>query len=136
MPFTTTKRIEFRHTDAAGIAHFACFFGFMEEAEHAMLRQLEINLFSRDGDDVISWPRVSAHCDYRAPARFGQVMDVEVSVLEMSEKAVTYGVVFSRDDTTVAEGYLIAVCCRVRPGRPPQGIAIPEDVRVKLTTMM
>ena len=136
MSFTTTKRIEFRHTDAAGIAHFACFFGFMEEAEHAMLRELEIDLFTQDGDDVISWPRVSAHCDYRSTMRFGEVMDIEVIVRDMSEKTVTFGVVFTRDETTIAEGHLIAVCCRIRPGKPPLAIPIPEDMKAKLTTMM
>lgn len=133
--FKTTKRIEFRDTDMAGITHFASFFGFMEEAEHAMLRELDIDLFLNDGDDIISWPRVSAHCDYRSPARFGEVLDVEVCVREMSDKTATYAVTFTHEGRLVAEGHLIAVCCRVKPGKPPKGISIPDELRTKLETM-
>ena len=38
MPLTCRRRVEFRDTDAAGIAHFSAFFFWMESAEHELLR--------------------------------------------------------------------------------------------------
>ena len=34
--FRYRRRVQFAETDLAGIAHFACFFRYMEEAEHAL----------------------------------------------------------------------------------------------------
>ena len=36
--FRTTRRVEFRDTDAAGIVHFSAFFFYMESVEHEFLR--------------------------------------------------------------------------------------------------
>ncbi len=38
-PFYSSRRVEFCHTDAAGIMHFSVFFQFMEQVEHEMLRE-------------------------------------------------------------------------------------------------
>src|SRR5688572_30626127 len=42
--YKTSRRIEFRDTDAAGIAHFSVFFTFMEEAEHEFLRHVGLSV--------------------------------------------------------------------------------------------
>lgn len=71
-PFTTRRRVEFRDTDAAGIAHFSAFFFWMESAEHELLRVAGVPVIDRGADGIdVSWPRVSAACDYTAAVRFG-----------------------------------------------------------------
>lgn len=134
-PFKITKRVEFRDTDAAGIAHFTTFFGYMEEAEHAMLRQLGIKVMTADPGGTISWPRVSAHCDFRAPIRFDEELDVVVRVEELGEKSVKYGIRFLCDETLIAEGYMVAACCRIAPDEKPKSITIPNEMARKLATM-
>ena len=134
-PFQITKRVEFRETDAAGIAHFTAFFGYMEEAEHAMLRHLGLQVMTADGDGKISWPRVSAHCDFRAPIRFDEEIDVLVCVEELSEKSVKYGIRFLRGETLIARGYTVAACCYFAAGKAPNSIPIPSDMAEKLATM-
>ena len=42
--FRSTRRIEFRDTDAAGIVHFSAFFYYMESVEHEFLRQLGLSV--------------------------------------------------------------------------------------------
>lgn len=134
-PFRITKRVEFRETDAAGIVHFTEFFGYMEEAEHAMLRQLGIKVMTADPDGTISWPRVSAHCDFRAPVRFDEELDVLVCVEELGEKSVTYGIRFLHGENLIAEGYMVAACCRVAADEKPISIPIPNEMAEKLATM-
>ena len=55
--FTTSKRVEFRDTDAAGIMHFSAYFTYMEEAEHELLRSIGTSVVLNVGDDTLSWPR-------------------------------------------------------------------------------
>ena len=132
MIFQSEKRVEFRDTDAAGIAHFSAFFIYMEQAEHAFWRSLGHSVMHEDADGKISWPRVSAHCDYSTPARFEEILQIEVSIARLGRKSVTYDFTFSRDQLTIARGTMTSVCCRIAIGQPPRSIEIPAELARQL----
>ena len=131
--FATRRRVEFRDTDAAGIVHFSAFFFWMESAEHEMLRSLGLHVIDR-GDDggEWSWPRVSAACDYLAAARFGEELDIVVSVAAIGRSSVTYAFAFSVAGRPVAKGRVVAVRCLMRPGRKPEPVEIPAAMATLL----
>lgn len=133
-PFRMQRRVEFRDTDAAGIAHFSVFFLYMEQTEHAWLRELGASVLTRDEAGKISWPRVSARCDYRAPVEFEDLLDVELEVRRLGAKSVTYGFRFLKAGRLAAEGEVTAVCCRIREGSPPESIPIPPALRNLMAT--
>ncbi|MEY4178551.1 MAG: hypothetical protein RLY70_2125 [Planctomycetota bacterium] len=155
--FHHERRVEFRDTDAAGMMHFSAFFPRMEEAEHALLRSLGTSVWQTQplpvadapaavtaGSDgaiaagepsvagKVSWPRVSARCDYRGPVRFEDMLSVEVRVARLGTSSVTYDFRFLHDGRRVAEGQVTAVCCRFSPGEPPRAIPIPQTLRDEL----
>lgn len=109
--FRLTRRVAFSETDAAGIVHFAQFFRYMEDAEHALLRDLGLSVHRDIGDDVAGFPRVSASCDYKKPLRFEEVFTIDVFVTAKTDKAVTYGFTFRKADETgtIATGMLKVV---------------------------
>jgi acyl-CoA thioester hydrolase len=129
--YCTQRRVEFRDTDAAGIAHFSVFFNYMEEVEHEFLRSLGLSVVMRDAAGVLSWPRVSAQCDFQGAVRFEDVLDVELDVARVGEKSVTYQFFFRHAKHQVAEGRLTAVCCRMEQGQPIS-TPIPEEIAAKL----
>lgn len=135
-PVIITRRVEFSDTDMAGIVHFASYFRYMEAAEHEFLRRLGLSVVTHAGPDPISWPRVSASCDYTMPARFGDELAIEVSIEKLGEKSVKYRFVVRRDQQQLAVGSMTSVCCRMIPGQPPQSIGIPADVRALLAGTM
>ena len=129
----TRRRVEFRDTDAAGIVHFSAFFFWMESAEHELLRAADVRVVDRkQGDVEVSWPRVAVSCDYASAARFGDELDIAVSVDEIGRSSVTYGFRFTHDGMAVASGRIVAVRCRMHPGRRPEPVAIPEDLSARL----
>lgn len=128
----TQHRVEFAHTDAAGIAHFSAFFGYMEEAEHEMLRARGLSVLVRDEQGPVSWPRVSARCDYSGAVRFEDVLDVEVRLKRLGTTSVTYAFRFSHEGRAVASGEMTSVCCRIEPEHPPKAIPIPAGVVARL----
>ena len=130
--FTTKRTVEFRDTDAAGIMHFSVFFNWMEECEHEMLRAAGMSVMMENGDHHLSWPRVSAHCDFKSPVCFENVVDVSVSIEHIGNKSIKYAIDFSHAGEPVATGHLVAVCCEVRENQPPKAVSIPDDVRAKL----
>ena len=115
--FNTKRRIEFAETDMAGIAHFSSFFRYMEEVEHAYFRSLGISVVHEQGDTQLSWPRVSAECEFFKPIRFEDVVDVELELLRRGKTSLTFGVTFLLDDQKVASGRLVTACCSVKGGK-------------------
>lgn len=132
-PDRIQRRIEFRDTDAAGIAHFSTYFNFMEEAEHEFLRRRGLSVFMHDAEGVISWPRVNAKCDYSSAVKFEDVITIEVTLARVGAKSVTFLFQFKHNGREIAKGEITAVCCRIVPEQPPKGIAIPPEIRAKLT---
>lgn len=133
-PFTIERRVEFSETDAAGIVHFSNYFRYMEAVEHAFLRHLGTSVaVPCDDGSTLSWPRVSASCDYRQPMRFEDVVELQLRISRLGKSSVTYGVQFvSRGQpqpALLAIGEMTAVCCRIRPHHRPQPEPIPDNLR-------
>ena len=135
-PVVVSRRVEFSDTDMAGIVHFATFFRYMEAAEHEFLRRLGLSVVGHVGDDPISWPRVAASCDYSKPARFGDELQVEVSIDHLGSRSVKYRFVVRRGDDQLAVGSMTSVCCRILPGELPRSISIPTEMRALLAGTM
>ena len=130
--FETTRRVEFRDTDSAQFAHFSAFFTYMEEAEHALFREIGTSVHVPDGDHVLSWPRVSASCDYQRPVRFEDVMTIQLGIDHIGDSSVKFRCRFNRDGRRIAEGSITIVCCELRAGKSPQKRAIPDTIRSQL----
>ncbi len=134
--YHTTRRVEFRDTDAAGIAHFSVFFVYMEQAEHELLRHLGLSVMFHDDHGKISFPRVGARCDYQRAVKFEDVMDIEVSIVRLGTKSVTFEFNFSHDGQAVASGQTTTVCCRLSDTGPPQSMPIPSWIAEKLSEVV
>lgn len=126
------RRLEFRDTDAAGLAHFSTYFTFMEEAEHEFIRRRGLSVLMHDADGPLSWPRVAAKCDFTGPIRFEDEIAIEVGIGRLGEKSATYVFTFRKGEQIVARGEMTSVCCRLAHEGPPRAIAIPEEIREQL----
>ena len=131
--FLTTRRVEFAETDMAGIVHFAVFFRYLEEAEHAFFRSLDLNIMRHEDDGwKISWPRVAASCSFDSPAFYDDILEVRLNQLEVGRRSLTFSWEIVRDMARLCTGSIKTVCCRFRPGDRPKSIDIPEDLREAL----
>ncbi len=111
-PFVYVRRVAFAETDMAGIMHFANFYRYMEEAEHALFRSagLKLMLDQPDGT-VIGWPRVTASCSFESPARYDDEIAISVWIERMGVKSVTFYCEFHRDAERLAYGRMKTACC-------------------------
>ena len=134
--FTTKRRVQFADTDAAGILHFASFYRYMEETEHAFFRSLGLSVMLREPDgSAIGWPRVSASCTFEAPAYFEDMLEVRMNVARKGNKSLTMHFEIWRYATRVAYGSLTTVCCLCRPGLPLLSVPIPPEIGDKIQVM-
>ncbi|MEX2114573.1 MAG: thioesterase family protein [Pirellulales bacterium] len=132
LQYKTSRRVEFRDTDAAGMAHFSAFFVWMEQAEHELLRYLGLTVHASDDQGLISFPRVAARCDYQRSVRFEDILDIEIEIVRLGQKSVTYECNFSQAGRPVASGQTTSVCCRFDNDGTPKSIPIPTDIAEKL----
>ena len=115
-PFHSRRRVEFGDTDMAGIMHFSNFFRFMESAETEFLRSRGLTVSWRSEGVKYGFPRVSAACDYRRPARFEDVLRIAVVVEKLGMKSVSYRFEFhiegQPEGEPIAVGRITSVFCR------------------------
>ena len=129
--FRSAHRVEFADTDAAGIMHFANFFRYMEETEHAFLRSIGLSVQMEDSGTLISFPRVHAECDYKSPLRFEDEFEVRLTVREKHDKALVFDFAFRKlnSDSDVARGSITAVCVAVdRAAGTMKAVSIPPTI--------
>lgn len=137
--FSIRRAVEFVETDMAGIMHFSNYFRWMEACETAFYRSLELPMISFFPGEVVGWPRVSATCDFRAPLRFNDVVEVKLLVKEIRAKAIVFQFQFRQCDASgavqpalVARGELTAVCVDRDEKGELRGRPIPAEFRARV----
>lgn len=133
--------IQFSDTDMAGIVHFANFFRFMERTEHAFFRSLGLGIVERAEhhevhEERVGWPRVHASCDFFAPLRFEDEVEIELLVEEFRTRSIRYIFrVRKSDGTLAAEGRIATVCVQKdKATGQMKAVEIPERVRKAIET--
>jgi len=131
--FKMTRRVEFCETDMAGIMHFANFFRFMESTEHAFYRSLGFSVTLAKEGGFKGLPRVHASCDFRAPLRCEDEVEVHLLVREKKSKALTYDFIFRKAGAEVARGALTVVCVEFDPAtRSMKAVPLPAALAEKI----
>lgn len=130
--FHTERRVEFADVDLAGIVSFTRFFTFMETAEHELLRSIGSSVHFELNGQQVGWPRTSASCEYFQPAKFEDVLDIEVRILRKGRRSMTYQFNFTRGSELIARGQLSSACCIVDPNKGLIPIEIPPFIADEL----
>ena len=128
--FKWVQRVQFADTDMAGIVHFANFFRYMENTEHAFFRSLGFSIYTHIGDTVVGWPRVKATCEYKSPLRFEDEFEIHLTVREKRQRSLIYDFNFSTlSGDVIAVGSVTAVCVTLdeQTGQM-KAIPIPEEI--------
>ncbi len=124
-------RIIFGDTDQMGVVYYANYLRFFEGARAAYWRSL-----GKSYKDLESWgialPVVEAHCNYKRPAFYEDVLVVEVDVSELRSASVRFRYLVRRAATLVAEGYTRHAVVGT-DGRPRR---VPHELRASLPAIV
>jgi acyl-CoA thioester hydrolase len=128
--FKTFYRVTWADTDAAQVVHYSNFFRFFERAEEEFYRSLGFT-FTDTAKRGLWFPRVEAFCQYKKPARFNDLLEIELTVEDLKEKSVKYGFNVTNKETSVqlAAGYIVLVVADRQTGKATQ---VPTDIVEKL----
>jgi acyl-CoA thioester hydrolase len=126
------RRVEYVDTDMSGIMHFSRYLVFMENAEHAFLAALGASVQWREGEREMTFPRVAVACEYLAPCRFGEELEVHLKVLRKGTKSLTYGFEVTRGGGAVARGRTTCACCELEGAEGLRPAPIPEWIAERI----
>lgn len=116
-PFVFTLPVRFADVDHAGIVYYPRFFHYFHLAFEELFRarmgpRAYVDLLDRER---VGFPAVHAEADYRAPLRFGDTAQVELSVARLGASSITFGyrVVRAAEDAAGAHPARPAELCAV-----------------------
>jgi len=130
--FKTSFRVSWADTDAAQVVHFSNYFRFFEKTEEEFYRHLGFTF--TDAEDKGLWfPRVEAFCQFKKPAKFNDLLEVELTIEELKEKSIKYGFkIFNKESAVLlANGHMVVVVANKQTGKATQ---IPKEIAEKLKT--
>ena len=130
--FSIPRRVQFAETDMAGIVHFANYFRWMEEVEHAFFRSVGLSVSMQHEGMHVGWPRVSTGCEFFGPVKFEDELELRLRVVKVGDKSFSYEVDFLLGGRNVALGKTTSVCCELRPDGTMKSISIPPSLRERL----
>ena len=124
--FSTEVRVRLPETDAMGVVFHGNYFTYLEVGRVDYLLNLgltEGNRPIRDFDNVV----VSAHLDFRAPARLHDLLKIEVRVAEIRTASIRFEFRLRnrRTNELVAEGH--TVHCAI--GEEFRPMPVPKSFR-------
>jgi acyl-CoA thioester hydrolase len=97
-------RVIFGDTDQMGVVYYANYLRFFESARAAYWRAL-----GRSYKDLEAWgvamPVVEAHCDYKRPSHYEDLLVIETRVSEVRAASLRFAYRVVRDGVLLAEGY-------------------------------
>lgn len=129
----TRFTVEFGDCDPAQIVFYPNFFRWMDAASLHFFRAAGVPSW-RDFEaqtGIIGTPLVDASAKFIRPASYGDMIDVEASVLEWRGKSFVMAHVIRRDDTVLVEGREVRVFARRHPDDPAriQAVDVPAAIR-------
>lgn len=107
--------IRYYECDRMGITHHSNYVRIMEEARIDFLDKIGYGFDRIEAEGVVS-PVVSVECKYKSPTTFKDVVEVEVTLCNMSDLKFEFKYVMRKDGKLVAEGH--SVHCFTENGRP------------------
>lgn len=120
-------RVIFGDTDQMGVVYYANYLRYFESARAAYWRDL-----GKSYKDLEAWnvalPVVEAHCNYRRPAHYEDLLVVDTRVTELRGASLRFGYRVLRGDELLAEGYTRHAVIGT-DGRPK---ALPEPLRAAI----
>ena len=128
--FKTTYRVTWSDTDAAQVVHHSNYFRFFERAEEEFYEHLGFRIDSLAKRRL--WlPRIEVCCKYRAPSRFGDILEISMVLEDLKRKMVKYSFEVRRQgaEPLLAEGYVVAANADKELGI---AVDIPPEIAEKL----
>jgi 4-hydroxybenzoyl-CoA thioesterase len=132
--FQSEKLIRFHHCDPAGIVFYPQYFVlFHELLEDWFNRGLGVNYADFVSKERRGLPTAHIDCDFRAPSKIGETVQLRLAVKRIGNSSVTLAVAVHGGDTLRVTANQVLVLISLQDGTV---LAIPEDLKRRFARFM
>ncbi len=128
--FSMEIRVRYADTDQMGVVYYANYFVWLEIARTEFLRSLGLDYRSIEQEKQLALPVIEAHCKYKSPARYDEIIVIETKVSQVKNSSLRfdYRLINKDGGILLAEAYTshVFIDSQRRPVR------IPEKIRAVL----
>jgi acyl-CoA thioester hydrolase len=127
-PFRYIHRVVYAECTLGNHIYYARYLDLLEAARGEFFRQLGVPLLQLQEQDTL-FPVVECHLRYKAPARYDEVLTIEIWPSLVQGARLNFGSRITKaDGTLVLEGETFHVCTGLNE-KPKR---VPEDLKAKL----
>lgn len=127
--FVHEHRVGWHETDLAQVVYFANYLTYLEMAELELFRSLGKGEMDWMEEFKMRLPRVEAFCQYKHPARFDDLLEIELAVEVDGKALIFHGDIYRKEDRKLlARGYIKALCTEWDGKRWVKGRELPQDL--------
>jgi 4-hydroxybenzoyl-CoA thioesterase len=128
MPFRTSVPVRFGDVDHAGIVFYPQFFIYFHEAFERFFDDAGFAYHRLIGERRVGFPTVHIDADYQQPLKYGDGLDLELSVPRIGARSATFRYLGYRHRDGV-HACTAAITCACVDMATFRAMAIPDDLR-------
>jgi acyl-CoA thioester hydrolase len=130
--FEHRVEVRFRDCDSLGHVNHAVYFTYFEQTRFALWKAYGLAGIGTDAPAAPGVILARAECDYRAPARFGDLLEVRLALAAIGRTSFSYEyeIVSVPDERPIASGKTVQVMYDYAAGKP---VEVPADLRSRLS---
>ena len=124
-------RVIYGDTDKMGVVYYANYLRYFEGARGTFLRAHGVS-YAELEKRGLGWPVIEAQVKYLKPARYDELLTVELTLAEVRGASLRFTYRVVRDGELLAEGATEHACI----GPDGRAVRFPPDVRAMLETAL
>jgi acyl-CoA thioester hydrolase len=127
----TTVRVRYQETDQMGFVYYSNYFVYFEMGRIEFLRNLGFSYSELEKENIFL-AVIDAHCKYKAPARFDDLLIIKTWLSKMKYARVEFCYEIRREgeEKLIAEGSTVLAC--LDENRRPR--TIPDKIKNTVTS--
>jgi acyl-CoA thioester hydrolase len=106
----TEIRVIYGDTDQMGVVYYANYLRFFEASRNEFIRAKGLRYRDFEAEFSLRLPVVEAHVNYRLPARYDDLLTVEISLGEVRRASARFDYRILRGDELLATGHTMHAC--------------------------
>ena len=127
---TTTVRVIYGDTDQMGVVYYANYLRYFEAGRNEFIRAKGVTYREFEDEHGLALPVVEVAVRYRQPARYDDLLSVEVALSEIRRASASFEYRVTRAGDLIATGHTIHACVD-GGGRARR---MPENLLARLRT--
>ena len=107
---TTQIRVIYGDTDQMGVVYYANYLRYFEAGRNEFIRAKGLRYRDFEREFRLMLPVVEAGVQYHKPARYDDLLTVEIAITELKRASARFGYRVLRDGEVLATGHSVHAC--------------------------